>query len=127
MAIDGGPRGSPVDTVCAAVKAPVSFSRLSPPETVGDVRPEGAITHGTQSPTGSLARTGWMGRQHMLSKIRHLRNMVLEHRLQDLVAGEVPSFSNVARIPKKKQSILESRLLPTSTQDTAWDSDHTGN
>lgn len=48
-----------------------------------------------------------MERQHMLSKIRHLPNMVLEHRLQDLVVGEVPSFSNAARIPKK-QSILES-------------------
>lgn len=47
-----------------------------------------------------------MGRQHMLSKIRHLRHMVLEHRLEELV-GEVPSFGNAARIPGAKHSRVQ--------------------
>lgn len=62
--------------------------------------------NGVFSRTGSLARTGWMGRQHMLSKIRHLRHMVLEHRLEELV-GEVPSFGNAARIPGAKHSRVQ--------------------
>lgn len=48
-----------------------------------------------------------MGRQHMLSKIRHLRHMVLEHRLEELVVGEVPSFGNAARIPGAKHSRVQ--------------------